>query len=173
MAERCFEIGVIVARRRLESPWADHTWLPHAVLAAAPAAEPGVPLGTVGRNELFYAGSAELTLHSAQAAHYRDNLASGRPSLWVSLRLLASDGCELSRVTADPYEGEALTDGIGNVVEAISMPPEIAAGMPDEAYVRNVVEIVHGWTEPTLPERAAGSAARSGDFSAQPLRAGE
>jgi hypothetical protein len=129
MAERCFEIGVIVARRRLESPWADHTWLPHAVLAAAPAAEPGVPLGTVGRNELFYAGSAELTLHSAQTAHYRDNLASGRPSLWVSLRLLASDGCELSRVTADPYEGEALTDGIGNVVEAISMPPEIAAGI--------------------------------------------
>src|SRR3546814_7726404 len=78
------DVGVIVARRKLKSAWADHAWLPYAVLPAVPAAEPWTSLGPDGEDELFYAGSAELMLHSAETAHYRDNLYSGRPSLWVS-----------------------------------------------------------------------------------------
>jgi hypothetical protein len=128
MAEQHFDVGVVVARKQLDSSWADHTWLPHAVLAGTPAVEPGTTLGAAGRSELFYAGPFQLMLHSSQTAHYRDNLASGRPSLWVSLRL-DDDGFALSRVTADPYEGEALTEGIGGIVEAVPMPPEIAAGI--------------------------------------------
>ena len=30
-------------------------------------------------------------------------------------------------MTADPYEGEALIEGIGNIVEAVPMPSEIGA----------------------------------------------
>lgn len=127
MAERDIDIGVIVARRRLRSPWADHAWMPHAVLPAIPSAVPWTPLGADGDDELFYAGPAVLTLHAAETAHYRDNLASGRPSLWVSLRLPDADACEIRSVTANPYEGEALTEGIGGIVEAVPMPTEIQA----------------------------------------------
>ena len=38
MPENSFEIGVVVARRKLKGPWASHAWLPCAVLPAAPAA---------------------------------------------------------------------------------------------------------------------------------------
>lgn len=127
LVEQHFDIGVIVARRRLTSPWADHAWLPHAVLPGAPSAERWTPLGRDGEAELFYAGPAVLTLHSSDTADYRDNLVSGRPSLWVSVRLLDDGGCEIAGVTADPYEGEALTEGIGAIVEAVPMPQEIQA----------------------------------------------
>ena len=126
MAEHSFDIGVIVARKKLNSPWADHVWLPHAVLPAVPAAKPWTSLGMSGELHLFYAGSCEVALHSAQSAYYRDNLASGRPSLWVSLQTSGND-CAVLRVTADPYEGEALTEAIGGLVEAVPMPQQIQA----------------------------------------------
>src|SRR3546814_20230816 len=107
--------------------WADHAWLPYAVLPAVPAAEPWTSLGPDWEDELFYAGSAELMLHSAETAHYRHNLSSGRPSLCVSLRIVGSDRHDVDAVTADPYEGEALTEGIGRTVEAVPMPREIQA----------------------------------------------
>lgn len=124
MAEHRSEIGVIVARKALTSRWADYAWVPHAVLPAAPEVAPGTPLGAAGSAALFYVGPAELVFHHGATAHYRDNLASARPSLWVSLRLV-DDRCELARVTADPYEGEGLTEGIGSVVDAVPMPPEL------------------------------------------------
>jgi hypothetical protein len=127
MTEHHFDIGVIVARKKLKSPWADHAWLPFAVLPAVPSADAGTSLGADGEDKLFYVGPSVLTLHTSETAHYRDNLASGRPSLWVSLRLLGGDACEICKVTADPYEGEALTEGIGGIVEAVPMPMEIQA----------------------------------------------
>jgi len=127
MAEHRFDIGVIVARKKLKSPWADHAWLPYAVLPAVPDTAPGTPLGTDGADELFYAGPCELTLHPSETAHYRDNLSAARPSLWVSLRSCGGDGCGIAAVTANPYEGEALTEGIDAIVEAVPMPKEIRA----------------------------------------------
>jgi hypothetical protein len=91
MSEDHFDVGVIVARRKLKGPWADHAWLPHAVLPAAPATAPWTSLGRDGEDELFYAGPFEVRLHPSETAHYRDNLASGRPSLWVSLRPVGGD----------------------------------------------------------------------------------
>lgn len=126
---RCFEVGVIVARKPLRMPWADHAWLPYAVLPAAPNATPGTHLGTDGDGALFYAGPCELALHPSSAPNYRDNLASGRPSLWVALRLGDDGSCAVAGVSADPYEGEALTEGIGGLVEALPMPAEIRAGI--------------------------------------------
>ena len=127
MSEDHFDVGVIVARRKLKGPWADHAWLPHAVLPAAPATAPWTSLGRDGDDELFYAGPFEVRLHPSETAHYRDNLASGRPSLWVSLRPVGSDDYEVSTVTADPYEGEALAGAIGETIEAVPMPLEIQA----------------------------------------------
>jgi hypothetical protein len=127
MAENRFEIGVVAIRKKLKSPWADHAWLPHSALPAAPAAKPWTSLGMSGEDELFYAGSFELRLHPSETAHYRDNLTSGRPSLWVALRPIGGDEHEVATVTADPYEGEALAEGIGEIIEAVPMPLEIQA----------------------------------------------
>src|SRR5215211_1299082 len=127
MSEDHFDVGVIVARRKLKGPWADHAWLPHAVLPAVPAAAPWTSLGRDGEDELFYAGPFEVRLHPSGTGHYRDNLKSGRPSLWVSLRPVGGDDYEVSAVTADPYEGEALAGGTEEIIDAVPMPPEIQA----------------------------------------------
>lgn len=126
-----FDIGVIVVRRQLKAgTWASHAWLPYAVLPAVPAAEPGARLGGDEQETFFYAGPAQLALQRSATAHYRDNVSAARPSLWVSLRLIG-DECEIASVTADPYEGEALTEGLGAIVDAVPMPDEIKAGICD------------------------------------------
>jgi len=76
---------------------------------------------------LFYAGGAAIELHRTETSNYRDNLASGAPTLWVVLRPTASEPqYELVAVTADPAEGEGLTDAGNNLVEQVPMPPHIA-----------------------------------------------
>ena len=128
MVEQHYEIGVIVARRALDSRWAGHAWAPHSVLSAAPPIAPWTPLGPDG---LFYAGPGELALHSSATAYYRDNMLGGQPSLWVSLRPLDGDACAVAAVTADPYEGEALTAGLGAIVEPVPIPPVLCTAIAD------------------------------------------
>jgi hypothetical protein len=125
MPETCFEIGVLVAKRKLKGPWVSHAWLPCAVLPAAPATSPWTRLSADEQEEIFYAGSYEVSLHPGETAHYRDNLASGRPSLWVALRHVGGDDYEIAAVTANPYEGESMAEGIGEIVEAVPMPADI------------------------------------------------
>ena len=122
-----FEVGIIVARRRLKGPWASHVWMPVAALPAAAQAEPWTKLSETEEEATFYAGAYEVSLHIGETAHYRDNLVSGRPSLWVSLRATAEDTYAIASVTADPYEGESMAEGIGEIVEAVPMPPELQA----------------------------------------------
>ncbi|MBV9078103.1 MAG: DUF3305 domain-containing protein [Methylobacteriaceae bacterium] len=128
-----FTVGIVVAKRRLANPWVDHAWIPVAALPAAPSAAPWSLLSVREGEELFYAGAVEIELHPAETAHYRDNLRSDAPSLWVALRPAGPDEFELATVTVDPYEGEALAEGIGEIVEAVPMPDEIAAEV--EAFV--------------------------------------
>ncbi len=122
-----FEVGIIVARRHLKGPWASHVWMPVAALPAAAQAEPWTKLSETEEEATFYAGAYEVSLHIGETAHYRDNLVSGRPSLWVSLRATAEDTYDIASVTADPYEGESMAEGIGEIVEAVPMPPELQA----------------------------------------------
>jgi len=128
MARETLEVGVVVERRRLQSRWADHAWAPVAVLPGAPAAAPWTVLGEMPDMTRFYAGPFELGFFSSDTATYRDNLASGRPSIWVSLQVTdGAPGVAVQAVTADPAEGEALTESGASIVEALPMPPEIAA----------------------------------------------
>ncbi|GJD55287.1 DUF3305 domain-containing protein [Methylobacterium dankookense] len=127
MPEDHFEVGILVARQRLKGPWASHAWLPVAALPAAAEAAPWTKLSETEDEATFYAGAYEVSLHPAETAHYRDNLVSGRPSLWVCLRSTGDEAYEVASVTADPYEGEAMAEGIGEIVEAVPMPPEIQA----------------------------------------------
>jgi hypothetical protein len=122
------EVGVIVERRRLNNPWVEHAWMPVAVLPGVPATPPWTVLAETAEATRFYAGSASLEFFGSDTSTYRDNLRSGRPSLWVSLREAdAPPGVALQSVTADPAEGEALTEPGTDIVEQVPMPAEIAA----------------------------------------------
>jgi hypothetical protein len=132
-----FTVGIVVAKRKLSNPWADHAWLPAAALPAAPDMAPWTRLSANEREELFFAGSYELSFHRGETSHYRDNLVSGHPSLWVSLRPVGGDQHEIAAVTADPYEGESMAGAIGEIVEAVPMPPEV------QAHLAAFVEAFH------------------------------
>lgn len=120
-------IGIVVGKRRLTGPWADHAWLPVGVLPAPPDAAPWTLLSSDERQELFYAGPFELELHRSETAHYRDNLASRQPSVWIALRPTGPDRHEVATVSVDPYEGESMAEGIGEIVEAVAMPESVQA----------------------------------------------
>jgi hypothetical protein len=126
MIRETIAIGVIVERRALKSPWADHAWMPAAVLTGAPAATPWTVLYETPEVTRYYAGAFQLEFFASETGMYRDNLQSGRPSLWVSLRPSATPpGVALHLVTADPAEGESLTEPGTDIIEAVPMPPEI------------------------------------------------
>jgi hypothetical protein len=117
----------MVERRRARSAWADFLWRPVSVFTGSPSAAPWTPLGIEAETTLFYAGEATVELHRTETSSYRDNLASGAPALWIVLRPTASEPpYELLVVTADPSEGEGLTDAGNNLVEQVAMPPDIA-----------------------------------------------
>jgi hypothetical protein len=119
-------VGVVVERRKARSPWVDFLWRPVSVFAGSPTAAPWTPLDTGAETTLFYAGEAAVELHRTESTNYRDNLASGAPSLWVALKpSTAERPYEILAVTADPAEGEAFTDAGTNLVEAVPMPPEV------------------------------------------------
>ena|SRR5260221_6983565 len=117
-------VGVVVERRHARSMWIDFLWRPVSVFVGNPSAAPWTPLSTEAETTLFYAGEAEIELHRTETTNYRDNLASGRPALWVALRPASKPPYEILAVTADPAEGEALTDAGSNLVEAVPMPAE-------------------------------------------------
>jgi hypothetical protein len=119
-------VGVIVERRKAKSMWVDFLWRPVSVFVGNPSAAPWTPLDTEPETNLFFAGEAVIELHRTETTNYRDNLASGAPALWVALRPVVSERpYEILAVTADPAEGEALTDAGSNLVEAVSMPLDV------------------------------------------------
>jgi hypothetical protein len=130
----CFTVGVVVERRAAESPWIDFTWRPVAVLPGVPAAAPWTQLTGDAKVATFYAGPADVALYRSETTHYRDNLASGSPGLWVVLRATGVEPpFELIAVTADPAEGEGFTQNGDHLVDAVPIPEPLRAMI--EAFV--------------------------------------
>ena len=126
MAREATDVGVIVERRKLKGIWADHAWVPVAVLPGAPETPSWTVLDETPEATRFYAGAAELAFFSSDTGLYRDNLTSGRPSLWVVLAAAEREpGVALQMVTADPAEGEAMTESGNYIVETLPMPAEV------------------------------------------------
>lgn len=116
-------LGVVVERARAESPWIDFVWRGAGVLPDEPELTPWTVIREQAGTTLFYAGSAMVDLYRSETARYRDNLATGDPSVWIVLA--PSEGTwpyAVSAVTADPAEGEAFTEAGANLVEAVPMP---------------------------------------------------
>jgi hypothetical protein len=121
-------VGVVVERRKAQSPWIDFTWKPVAVLAGLPEAAPWTMLSEDGDGATFYAGAAEVELHRTETTYYRDNLGSGAPMLWVALRPTGVEPpYEIFAVTADPSEGEAWTESGSDLVDVVPMPDALRA----------------------------------------------
>ena len=73
-------------------------------------------------------GAAEIELYRTETGNYRDNLASGAPMLWVALRPTGVEPpYEIFAVTADPAEGEALTEAGNDLVDVVPMPEPVRA----------------------------------------------
>jgi Protein of unknown function (DUF3305) len=119
-------VGVVVERRKAESPWLDFLYRPVSVLSGVPAAPPWTVIHATGDLTTLYAGDAVIELHRTETTNYRNNLASGTPLLWVVLRPGSGEtGFDLVSVTADPAEGEALTGAGNDLVESVPMPSSV------------------------------------------------
>jgi len=123
-------VGVIVERRKATSPWIEHVWRPVSVLTGQPEAAPWTTLAEEGDSVTFYAGAADIELYRSETTYYRDNLACGEPALWVVLRPTGAEPpYDLVTVTANPAEGEAMTEPGTDLVETVPMPEPICAAV--------------------------------------------
>src|SRR5258708_21727666 len=96
-------------------------------------------MGMQAATTVFYAGEAAIELHRTETSSYRDNLASGAPALWIVLRPTASEPpYELVAVTADPADGEGLTDPANNLAGQVAIPPDIAETVGQLAAHHNI-----------------------------------
>jgi hypothetical protein len=144
MTEASREVGVVVRRRSIDNPWIDQLWSPALILEEVPATAPWTVLSSEADATTYYVGAASIDLFSSDTANYRDNLADGAPRIWVALRL--QDGgheLELTKVTADPTEGEALFESGCEVIGTVPMPAEIAAWIADFVDRFHVERVFH------------------------------
>jgi hypothetical protein len=119
-------VGVLVERSKSASPWADFHWRPAGVLIGVPETPSWTKLSDDGGRATFYVGATDIELYRTETANYRDNLHSETPLLWIILRPVEGDPpYELATVTADPAEGEAMTETGVNLVETVAMPKPI------------------------------------------------
>jgi hypothetical protein len=71
----------------------------------------------------FYTGEAEIELYRSETDNYRRNLASAAPAVWVALHETGGEPpYAVAAVTADPAEGEGLTEPGQGIIEAVAMP---------------------------------------------------
>lgn len=133
-AHAIIPVGVVVERRRATSPWAETLWRPIAVFNGLPDALPWTPIAVGEDIATFYLGATQVKLYWTEADHYRANLKSRMPSLWVALRPTGEDPpFTLFAVTADPAEGESFTQVGVDLVEALPMPSAVRRTV--EAFV--------------------------------------
>jgi len=119
-------VGVVVERRKANSSWAEFVWRPVAVLAGIPEAQPWTILATDGDAVTFYAGAVEIELYRSETENYRGNLGAEPPYVWVALHETGGEPpYEIACVTADPAEGEALSEPAQGIVEAVTMPERV------------------------------------------------
>lgn len=117
------EVGVIVERSKGASQWVNFYWRPVNVVVGVPDTPAWTILSEDGDRTTFYAGAAAVELYRTETAHYRDNLQMDPPQLWVILRPVEGNPpYEVAAVTADPAEGEGMTEAGANIVEPLPMP---------------------------------------------------
>jgi hypothetical protein len=146
-AER-MSVAVVVERRRTGHRWQPVAWSVVGVLPGEPAAaEPWTPLARGEGWERYYAGTAELGLFRGETSAYRSNLAGARPAVYVILRRDPEAGDDrpfaLHGATVDPGEIESHADSGDDLIEAVPLPPAVAAWMRDFVARHHVEQPFH------------------------------
>ncbi len=124
-------VGVVVERRAIDHPWADHRWLPVAVIPGAPAVEAWREIGRGEDWVQYHAATLPIALHRKDTEAYLVNLSDTTPSVYVVLR--ANDendgGPDLKVVdaTVSPYEAQDYLDSGEDTVERVAMPETLMA----------------------------------------------
>jgi Protein of unknown function (DUF3305) len=125
-------VGVIVERSKSVIQWADFYWRPIGVLVGVPDTAPWTKLTDDGERATFYAGSAVVELYRTETPYYRSNLESGSPMLWVAMRGTQGEPpYTIAAVTADPAEGESLTETATDQIEQVPMPEPVQEMLAD------------------------------------------
>lgn len=153
-------VSVVVERTKGMDQWTDYHWKPVEVLAGQPAAQPWTLLSGDAERARFFAGNAAIELHRTETPNYRENLETGHPQLWVGLRPTGGEPAyELFAVTADPAEGEALTEAGNDLIEAVLMPDSIrdavAAFIAENKYERVFIKRKRERADPNALGRRA------------------
>ena len=143
-AER-LTLGLVVERRRIESPWQEHAWRAVAVFPGAKAMaadEPWPVLEEGPERTLYHAGSLVLDLHRKETEGYKVNLSQAPPRLFVVLRQNEDPDIDREilpfKLTACPYEAQDYLDSGEEIVEAVAMPDGVLAfvqGFCDQHHV--------------------------------------
>lgn len=138
MPREVLRLAVLGVSHPPANVWARRVVRPAALMAEIPPLERGALMTEQGEVRTYYMGDHAVVLHSGETSHYIDNLRAARPSLWVSC-----DGDTVRLVTADPYEGEAMASDPERIVEALAMPPAVAARIEVFIAAHHVEEVFH------------------------------
>lgn len=122
------EVGVIAEWQAVDSPWCDHRWRVTGLLPSAAEAEPWTLLHHDAAVRRYFAGNAELSLYPLETDTLKHNIEGPAPAVYVFLRAsAAAPGMMLLGATVCAGEAQAHADTGSDVVEAVPMPPQIAA----------------------------------------------
>ena len=119
-------VAVLAERRPGVTIWQEQVWRALAVLEEAPPVPPWTLLRTEGGHAVFFAGLADVSLHRTDTPNYKENLEASEPLIWVLLRATPT-GMALQAVTVDPGEAEIFSEGPGDILDALPMPPGLRA----------------------------------------------
>ncbi|MFD1912957.1 DUF3305 domain-containing protein [Halodurantibacterium flavum] len=128
-------VGVEVECRPGRTRWQATVWQPVAITPPQEALADWTLLHDSEGRQRFHAGNRPLEFHPSAATLYKENLEARQPSVWVVLRpgrgtdqgVGPRTDLMLHLVTADPTVAHAYVDVGPDLVEALSMPPGIAA----------------------------------------------
>ena len=119
-------VGVVVERTKGVTQWSEFAWRPVSVLTGAPATPPWTKLSDDGERATFFAGIADIELYRTETTYYR---AISNPGRRLCGSRCAPPDTEppfvIAVVTADPAEGESLTEPATDMIEQVPMPEAI------------------------------------------------
>ena len=134
------EVGVIAEWQAVESEWSDHRWRVVDLLPGAAQVPAWTLLASSPGMRRYFAGNAELHLYPLETDTLKHNLEGPQPAVYVFLRTTeAAPGMSLLGATVCAGEAQAHVDTGSDLVEAVPMPPDLAAWVAD-FVARNHVE---------------------------------
>ena len=134
------EVGIIVEWQAVDSIWCDHRWRVTEVLPGPAAALPWTVLSETASVRRYFAGNAGLLLFPLETDTLKHNIEGPKPAVYVFLRATEeAPGMSLLGATVCAGEAQAHVDTGSDLVEAVPMPPDLAAWVAD-FVARNHVE---------------------------------